>query len=834
MITVRLFGSVGLADADGRELDVLLRQPKRVALLAYLASAQPRGFHRRDTLMGLFWPESPQDQARHALRQALHVLRQELGDGVVVTRGDGDVAVDLATVAVDVLSFERALAQRDYATALAVYRGDFLHGYFVAEALEFERWVDEERTRLRELAAAAAWALAHEHIAAHRPVDAERTAQRALSLVPTDESEVRRFLGALAGAGERAAAVRLYEKFAQRIREDYGIEPAAETLECIDAIRSTDGREGAGAPDAAPDSRETARAPGTMQHAQAKRRIPAPALAALAGGAVVAVLVLSGGGPQLYRDRVVVAPFENRSSDSTHDEVGQWALDWISNGLKSEGVLEVVPAGVSTRVSATLRESSAPYRDLARATRSGTVVIGWYYVHGDSIRVHAEVLDARSGDLLYSLQPVSGLVESALQPIEAVRSGIIGVLARHVDPDWPGDPTLAPPPPSAQVYRETMAGLRSHVRQAYGEAIEHYRRALALDSLNFQALKGLGSSLHNLRRFAERDSIAAIMDRHRQRFAPLQRAHLDRELGWIHGDLDLEYRGAQQMARLDPLGQRFDVANTALRANHPGQAVQILTRREISSDLARQWLGTWIVHTEALHVLGDHEEELRVARRARAAHPDQDWSYLTEVRALIALGRIDEVRRALDALPASGLRSNAYPAPQSVWRRGAAELRVHGYDDVANAYLARAIAFYRGRAARDTSRGWREALASSLYSAGRYAEAYELFAALHDEVPDSIRPFGNLGAAAARLGKRDEAKLISDSIARWNLRYVQARRAYFQARIDAILGDHARAVRLLRDAIHGGLGYGVYLHTSELAVILRDYPPFQELMRPKR
>jgi hypothetical protein len=151
------------------------------------------------------------------------------------------------------------------------------------------------------------------------------------------------------------------------------------------------------------------------------------------------------------------------------------------------------------------------------------------------------VLDAQSGDLLYSLDPVSGLVASALQPIETVRSSIVGVLARHVDPDWPGDPTLHPPPPSVEVYRETMAGLRSHVRQAYDEAIEHYLRALALDSLNFQALKGLGSSLHNAGRFSERDSITAIMDQNRHRYTPFQRALLDRELGWIRGDLDLEW-----------------------------------------------------------------------------------------------------------------------------------------------------------------------------------------------------------------------------------------------------------------------------------------------------
>src|SRR2546426_4173937 len=47
MIELRLLGRLSLTSADGRDVRALLGQPRRLALLAYLAAATPPGFHRR-------------------------------------------------------------------------------------------------------------------------------------------------------------------------------------------------------------------------------------------------------------------------------------------------------------------------------------------------------------------------------------------------------------------------------------------------------------------------------------------------------------------------------------------------------------------------------------------------------------------------------------------------------------------------------------------------------------------------------------------------------------------------------------------------------------------
>ena len=94
IIRLQTLGELGLRGADGQELRSLLVQPKRVALLTYLAIARPRGFHRRDSLLALLWPDQDAFHARAALRQVIHSLRCSVGEALLA-RGE-DLALDPA------------------------------------------------------------------------------------------------------------------------------------------------------------------------------------------------------------------------------------------------------------------------------------------------------------------------------------------------------------------------------------------------------------------------------------------------------------------------------------------------------------------------------------------------------------------------------------------------------------------------------------------------------------------------------------------------------------------------------------------------------------------
>ena len=151
----------------------------------------------------------------------------------------------------DATAFEAALDAGDPATAMELYRGDLLDGFFVDGAPELERWTDAERARLRQRAADGAWGLAEAAAAEGDAVEAGRWARRAGDFLPDDEAVIRRLMVFLDRLGDRAAAIRAYEAFAWRLTQEFELQPSAETQELAASIRE-DSRQSQAASVAAP------------------------------------------------------------------------------------------------------------------------------------------------------------------------------------------------------------------------------------------------------------------------------------------------------------------------------------------------------------------------------------------------------------------------------------------------------------------------------------------------------------------------------------------------------------------------------------------------------
>jgi serine/threonine-protein kinase len=240
VIHLRTLGGSDLADTGGRgELHAILVQPKRFGLLVYLALASSHRFRRRDTLVTLFWPELDQEHARGALRQALRFLRGELGPGVLTSRGEEEVGVNREALSCDATEFEGACQSADWKRALELYVGDLLAGVHLPETSpEFDRWLENERGRLRRLAATAAWSLAGLAEQAGDLITAAPWARRAVELSPDDEAGVRRLMRILDRKGDRAGALNVHETFRLRLAAEYDAVPAPETQALLESIRS--------------------------------------------------------------------------------------------------------------------------------------------------------------------------------------------------------------------------------------------------------------------------------------------------------------------------------------------------------------------------------------------------------------------------------------------------------------------------------------------------------------------------------------------------------------------------------------------------------------------
>ncbi|MBK8002559.1 MAG: hypothetical protein IPK12_01160 [Gemmatimonadetes bacterium] len=280
MILLRTLGAIDLTASDGRTLDELLAQPKRLAVLAYLAAPAPGTWHRRDLLTSVFWPELDQGKARTALRNGLYILRRHLGTDVIRTRGDEDVALDPALLTTDAAEFCHEVQAGRQAEALARYRGPYLPGLFVRGSEGFEAWLERERQELAARATRVARELSLACEAAGNGEGAAEAQARLVELQPSDEAAVRRLMTLHERAGNRGRALAAYEQLAAHLRAELDAEPSAETLR--QAVLRTRGPVRA-RPGSAPRAGTCDRASGCGSHV-GRGPCPAADRSALVGG----------------------------------------------------------------------------------------------------------------------------------------------------------------------------------------------------------------------------------------------------------------------------------------------------------------------------------------------------------------------------------------------------------------------------------------------------------------------------------------------------------------------------------------------------------------------
>lgn len=216
---------------SGRVVTLKRRQAR--ALLFFVGAHD--GPVARDVLLGLIWPDKERAVAQQNLRTLLHGLRRELGPHLVDEANGLRLAAD---VVVDVRSFEAGLAggADELAAALRLYRGDFLEGFALTGAPDFDSWALIERERLRRLAVRGFTQLSARHAVAEQFAEALAALDRALALDPLQEDVQREALRLHMLAGDRPGAIRRYDHLRRLLDEELGVTPMAETRALYDAI----------------------------------------------------------------------------------------------------------------------------------------------------------------------------------------------------------------------------------------------------------------------------------------------------------------------------------------------------------------------------------------------------------------------------------------------------------------------------------------------------------------------------------------------------------------------------------------------------------------------
>ncbi len=241
---------LGTPEIRHAEQVVKFRSRKEQALLIYLAAEG--GFHSREKITALLWPDSEEPQGRTTLRRTLADLRSRLentvGQAHLVVERDilgfdfsSDVDIDLRTLEITYSSARgsstvqqakgavRPPSLLDLQRAASLYRGPFLEGFSLSEAPNFNDWIGLQREIWHQRVGLILKKLSQVESEAGELLNAIETLSRWIALDPLDESAQRLLIEVHLEVGNHNAALRAYEAYRLKLAEELNAKPSAET-----------------------------------------------------------------------------------------------------------------------------------------------------------------------------------------------------------------------------------------------------------------------------------------------------------------------------------------------------------------------------------------------------------------------------------------------------------------------------------------------------------------------------------------------------------------------------------------------------------------------------
>jgi DNA-binding SARP family transcriptional activator/tetratricopeptide (TPR) repeat protein/TolB-like protein len=541
---LRLLGGARIEE-DGKILSGRVAQKRRLAILALLATA-PRHAMSRDRIMSLIWPDRNDDGVRRLLSAAVYEIRKELGEEVLVTRGD-EVVLDLERLPTDIDAFEAAVEAGDAEAAVQLGRGTFLDDFVLRGSVEFEQWLDATREHYASRYRQALEQLARERAAGGNRVGAVEAWRELAALDPFNSRVALGLVGALAAAGNRAGALKSARVHELLVQDEFGVDPDPEFARAIVALRDPSpatepppansaepgARAGAEPPDrhdpapgslpvhhslsdapaplTGPPARSDDRRRATWSRAWLRRALASPRwrggfLVMALLGVVIGILmvhlrarVMEAGG-----SRIVVAVLPLEAMDSAD---AAWA-----DGL-TEQLIEVLSAlpgvDVTIRSAAFALRASAPI-DALRRLDADLALTGVARRGPDSVSVQLELSGpgervewtrtytrptdevVRIGTWKEIAVEVQAQLAERLGSVATLAAGPMGGEAVAADRGgWTDDPI------AYELYQQGRMAWLSLAPDGFARALRYFSGALERDSLFARAWSGL-ADVHNL------------------------------------------------------------------------------------------------------------------------------------------------------------------------------------------------------------------------------------------------------------------------------------------------------------------------------------------------
>ncbi|MFI5280019.1 MAG: BTAD domain-containing putative transcriptional regulator [Gemmatimonadales bacterium] len=877
-------GRLALLSPAGEALQPVSKRRRKLALLAYLALS--RRAVSRDQLVEMFWGEQDERRARHSLSDALSELRGHLGADALEARSADLRLAATAPLRLDATEFATACDRGDFARAVELYRGEFLHGVVVEGSASFEDWLTRERDRLAQLFATACKEECAALAAAGRFDACAALAERWLDAAPISADAARALLESINAPGTNVAAQAAhaaYERLVSRLSRDYDMEPDPRVATI--AARITESAAAASlVPDAVPS---IAIAPHSSERALGR------VLAFVGLGVIVTFGVVLARRlteqPGATKPVVAVVTIRNLARDT--------AAAWLEDGLKQmitadlarnpavdvvapERVRDVlVRGGLAQRSDFTADELAHVGRDVG-----ATWVVTGAFTRGDNVYVLDVSLRDVANGVVSHLYTVTGSDPPAVADAAAAR------VLDAADANGPGPRFAAVETSSLEAYQHYVRALRLGAEGHGAESSKELDAAVALDSTFVSALvaRMRGAIFENnpallarlRRRYAaartratpwdelEIETNTALHSGERARSEAMARdlvAHFPRDPRAYQLLADV-YENHGRWASADTvLQQELALDSLATTAGNgpcaPCNAFSgLIAVRGAIGDLAgaeraaRRWValqpdipGSWTGLSTVLSFEGQFDEALVTARRAAALAPEDAEYHVRIGRLLLMARRYD----ALDSALAGWRRAAAPGWEEEVLDLQALLEREHGRYRASIATLERLVARH------PSEKVLRLEEANSLGRIGRYAEARRMYEsgyshsalrrATRDLSPgtglsgDEARAFCWSHAleaeAVAESGDTALLRVLADSIALVSRSSYYGRDWGLSRHVEGLIlerqGRHVEAAAAFRQSLWGVAGFTrsnarlaaaelAQGHTREAIAALRD------------
>jgi tetratricopeptide (TPR) repeat protein len=523
---------------------------------------------------------------------------------------------------------------------------------------------------------------------------------------------------------------------------------------------------------------------------------------------------------------ITVEPFDNRTGDPSLGVAGKELADVVAEsvGRVTQGFPSLPPVTVLAG-----RSGSAGDASIAGPPPEGQgrlLITGSYTAGGSDLEAVVQIRDQDGVRVLFTSGRFAVDREVSEESLNALLAQVMGAVGiqlvfglqnvSHV-PDYP-------------VFREFVSCRDMLYTLGPRRQCEQLDSTLEEDPEFLQvALLGAFSATVGRRNDEAAELLAHVRQRS-ARLTPFESTYLDLGTAWSEGELFRALTAARTLQDINP--GYFPAAAyrgiLAMQLNRPAEMVEADEEvvRVVPPMFVATRRGGEISLFEAYRALGQYDKLLALAQRIRRERPGDTLGFVQEARALAALGRLEELADLVEecrSTPGGGCDA-ARVEYEAAWF-----LEAYDHHQPALEYANRAVADYQRMDEQDP-RFLPELYLYALRAAERWDEYGEYAARWVKQLPDgSQRLYFRccVGMAAAHRGDRETAETIEQQ-------FESEGEFTLAGYVTAHMGERDRAVELLRRGLTESTTTFRQIVKWDLDLEpLWDYPPFQELIRPK-